>query len=49
MQTLKNAMRKSNWDSKVADMREGRVQRASSIPSKKGKGSYKRKGKYNDY
>ncbi len=43
----KKAMRKANWEAKVADMKEGRRQRATSIPPKKGKGSYKRRSKYN--
>ena len=30
----------------VADLRDGRVQRATTIPARKGKGSYRRKGKY---
>lgn len=46
VKNARNAMRKANWESKVADMKEGRRQRATSIPPKKGKGSYKRKGKY---
>jgi hypothetical protein len=45
--SAKNAMRRANWEAKLADLAEGRKQRATSIPPKKGKGSYKRKSKYN--
>ena len=43
------ALRKSAWDDKVANMREGRVQKAHTFRAKKGKGSYTRKPKNNKF
>lgn len=40
------AMRKVRREELVEDMRDGRVLRASTFKSKKGKGSYRRKNKY---
>ena len=42
----KQSMRRSHWEAQTQAMREGRRERAHTFRSKKGKGSYKRKGKH---
>lgn len=46
MNTQVKAMRAASRARIVGAMREGRRQRASFIPPKRGKGSYRRRGKY---
>lgn len=41
-----NDLRRSAWDDKVTAMRDGRKQRAATIPARKGKGAYRRKSKH---
>lgn len=43
------AIRQAARERTLADLREGRVQRAAVIPPRKGKGSYTRKGKKGEW